>query len=88
MDDHLVDIVMNIHQFNQDLTRLNIKQAETIEEQKQEIERLTNSIKEAIDYINNHQLVFELSSKKEISKWCDMFYKELLEILYKGIDKE
>lgn len=53
-----------------------------------EIIKLTNSIKEAIDYINNHQLVFELSNKKEISKWCDMFYKELLEILYKGIDKE
>ena len=102
IDEDLVDIVTNIHQFNQDLTNLNIKYAETIEEQKQEIKahiefnkylqkeiiRLTNSIKEAIDYINNHQLVIELSSKKQIAKWFDMFYKEVLEILYKGIDKE
>ena len=41
----------------------------------------------AIEYINNHQLVFELSSKKQIAYWFDMFYKELLEIL-KGVDKE
>ena len=34
MKDELVDIVIGIHQFNQDLTNLNIKYAETIEEQK------------------------------------------------------
>ena len=48
---------------------------------KLEIERLNTIIKEAKDYINNHQLVFELSSKKQIEDWFDMFYKQLLEIL-------
>lgn len=41
-------------------------------------------IKEVREYINNHQLVFEMSSKKQIAYWFDMFYKELLEILDKG----
>lgn len=64
MKDELVDIVMNIHQFNQDLTTLNIKQAETIEEQKQEIERLNyklqqkeNIIKEVREYITSHESI-------------------------------
>lgn len=35
----------------------------------------------AIEYIHNHQLVFELSSKKQIQDWFDMFYKDSLNIL-------
>jgi len=35
----------------------------------------------AVEYIQNHQLVFELSSKKVISQWFDMFYKDILNIL-------
>ena len=75
----------------QEIERLNKEIKAHIEFNKylqKEIIKLTNSIKEAIDYINNHQLEFELSSKKQIAEWFDMFYKEVLEILYKGIDKE
>lgn len=45
-DEDMVDIVMNIHQFNQDLTSLNIKYSEEIEKLKQEKERLNNIINE------------------------------------------
>ena len=48
---------------------------------------LQERIDRAIKYIENHQLVFQDSSKKEIDEWFKMFYKELLNIL-KGSDKE
>lgn len=54
----------------------------------QKVEKLENIRKEVIDYINNHQLVFRLSSKKQIENWFDEFYKDLLNILNKGSDKE
>ena len=38
-------------------------------------------IEKTVEYIQNHQLVFELSSKKVISQWFDMFYKDTLNIL-------
>lgn len=50
----------------------------------QKVEQLQNIRKEAIEYINNHQLVFRLSSKKQIENWFDEFYKDLLNILNKG----
>ena len=49
-----------------------------------QLQQKENIIKEVREYINNHQLVFELSSKKQIAYWFDMFYKELLQILDKG----
>lgn len=48
------------------------------------LEQLENIRKDAIEYINNHQLVFRLSSKKQIESWFDEFYKDLLNILNKG----
>ena len=56
----------------------------TIEDLQQKAEQLENIRKEAIEYINNHQLVFRLSSKKQIENWFDEFYKDLLNILNKG----
>ncbi len=47
----------------------------------QENERLKSRIEKAVEYIQNHQLVFELSSKKVISQWFDMFYKDIIDIL-------
>lgn len=46
--------------------------------------QLENIRKEVTEYINNHQLVFRLSSKKQIENWFDEFYKDLLNILNKG----
>lgn len=43
-------------------------------------------IDKAIEYIHNDQLVFRLSSKKQIEDWFDDFYKDILDIL-KGEDK-
>ena len=54
----------------------------------QKVEQLENIRKETIEYINNHQLVFRLSSKKQIENWFDEFYKDLLNILNKGSDKQ
>lgn len=42
---------------------------------------LKEKIDNAIEYIQNHQLVFEISNKKQIAYWFDMFYKDILEIL-------
>ncbi len=42
---------------------------------------LQKRINTAIEYIHNHQLVFELSNKKQIQKWFNEFYAELLSIL-------
>lgn len=53
---------------------------EYIEEYK-ENEELQERINKAIEYIHNHQLVFEISSKKQIAYWFDMFYKEVIDIL-------
>ena len=50
------------------------------------LEHYKSRIDKAIEYIHNHQLVFELSSKKQIQYWFDEFYKDLLNIL-KGSDK-
>lgn len=85
MNKDLVDIVMNIHQFNQDLTNYKIKQAETIEEQKQEIERLNNLINKVIKYIKEHciddEFYINLSNKEK-------GIIDVLTILENGSDKE
>ena len=60
------------------------KLREEITNKQKRLELLNSIIKEAREYINNHQLVFEISSKKQIAYWFDMFYKELLEILDKA----
>ena len=81
MNDDLIDIVMNIHKFNQDLTSLNIKYSETIEKQLNEIERLHSIIKEVRDYIERrdidwgseeHDHVLEILDK-ENEKWKNWF---------------
>lgn len=50
-----------------------------------DLEYRQSRIDKAIDYINNHQLVFQDSTKKEINEWFRTYYKELLDIL-KGSD--
>lgn len=50
-------------------------------EKQEELEDYKSCCEKAVDYIQNHQLVFELSSKKVISQWFDMFYKDTLNIL-------
>ena len=47
------------------------------------LQQKENIIEEVREYIDNHQLVFKLSGKKQIKEWFVMFYKELLEILNK-----
>lgn len=59
-----------------------------VDELEKKVEQLENIRKDAIEYINNHQLVFRLSSKKQIENWFDEFYKDLLNILNKGSDKK
>lgn len=55
---------------------------ETIENLYQhEITELQDRIDKAIEYIHNNQLVFRLSSKKQIEDWFDKFYIDLLNIL-------
>lgn len=68
-DEHIKHLVdLKVEQYNQ---------------LKSQLQQKENIIKEAREYIDNHQLVFELSSKKQIKEWFGMFYKELLEILDK-----
>ena len=50
---------------------------------KNQLQQKDNIIKEVREYINNHQLVFELSSKKQIADWFNIFYKEVLKIMDK-----
>jgi predicted ATPase with chaperone activity len=59
-----------------------------IEENQREKEKMLDKIDKAIDYINNHQLVFQDATKNEIQDWFDMFYKELLDILREGEENE
>ena len=49
---------------------------------------LQERIDKAIDYIHNHQLVFQYATINEIQDWFDMFYKELLDILKGGEENE
>jgi len=42
-------------------------------------------IEKAAEYMQNHQLVFRLSNKKQIEEWFDEFYKNMSNIL--GGDK-
>ena len=76
MNDDLIDIVMNIHKFNQDLTSLNIKYSETIEKQLNEIERLHSIIKEVRDYIERRDI-----------DWGSEEHDHVLEILDKENEK-
>ena len=55
MDEDIEKVLLNIHNFNQDLISLNIKYAEHIEEQNNEIERLNNIINKGIEAINVYQ---------------------------------
>ena len=82
MSEDLVNIVMNIHQFNQDLTTLNIKYAE-------EIERLNNIIKEIRELVENGTDFKSIYFKKdEEDLWkvilSDEIKEKYLEILDKG----
>ena len=47
----------------------------------EEVVRLQERIDKTIEYINNHQLVFEKSNKKQIADWFSEFYKDLSKIL-------
>lgn len=49
--------------------------------EKRRKEKYKQRIDKAIEYIHNHQIVFELSDRKGIQKWFDEFYKDLLNIL-------
>jgi len=49
-----------------------------------EAQKYKSRCEKEIEYIHNHQLVFELSSKKQIQDWFDMFYKDSLNILNGG----
>ena len=52
-----------------------------------ENKELEDRIDKAIEYVNNHQPVFELSNIKQIQEWFEKeYYVELLKIL-KGSDK-
>ena len=47
-----------------------------------ELDKYKNTIDKAIEYIHNHQPVFELSNKKQIQEWFEkLYYIELLNIL-------
>ena len=76
MNDDLIDIVMNIHKFNQDLTSLNIKYSETIKNQVQELERLHSIIKEVREYIERRDI-----------DWGSEEHEHVLEILDKENEK-
>ena len=58
-----------------------------IYDEKAKVYELEEIISKTIEYIHNHQLVFELSSKEQIQEWFDKFYAELLNIL-RGEDNE
>lgn len=85
----LKDYITNLQQENERLKRklatkklfkkYKVEKDENLELRK--IFELQRRIEKAVEYIQNHQLVFELSSKKVISQWFDMFYKDTLNIL-------
>lgn len=69
--------------------------SDIIKEQKEKIEDLQEQlvycdiwrneyrsrVDKSLDYMFNNQLVFRLSSKKQIEDWFDDFYKNILDIL-------
>ena len=76
----LLDYITNLQEEN--------RQTKLLKERYQlEKENYKSRNEKAIEYIHNHQLVFELSSKKQIQYWFDMFYEDLLNIL-KGDDND
>ena len=75
--------IERLKNINEEHRILNGELRRELEIEKDISDGMLKTIDKAIEYINNHQLVFELSSKKQISDWFDMFYKELLEILDK-----
>ena len=66
---------------NERMYQANIELVDRNKLLEKDVSILQKRIDTAIEYINNHQLVFETSSKKQIEDWFDMFYKQLLEIL-------
>jgi len=76
----MYDYITNLQEEN--------RQTKLLKERYQlEKENYKSRNEKAIEYIHNHQLVFELSSKKQIQYWFDMFYEDLLNIL-KGDDND
>ena len=79
MEDDIVDIVMNIHQFSQDLMKQNIKYYN-------EIERLQARIDKALEFIEKHNIIG--TNKEYLPSEIEKCYSlELMEIL-QGSDKD
>ena len=79
--DKLLDYITNLQQENQELNDSVTWWNNRFNAVQRDYEDYKSRIDEAVEYIQNHQLVFELSSKKVISQWFDMFYKDTLNIL-------
>ena len=77
----LLDYITNLQQENQELNDSITWWNNRFNAVQRDYEDYKSRIEKAVEYIQNHQLVFELSSKKVISQWFDMFYKDTLNIL-------
>ena len=77
----IIDYITNLQQDLANYVNVVLHDRKVIDNYKSRIEK-------AVEYIQNHQLVFELSSKKAISQWFYMFYKDTLNILNGRSDKK
>lgn len=84
-----VDYITNLQEENERVSNLyqTYEEANGLWIKKYEDYKSRNE--KAIEYIHNHQPVFELSSKGQIQKWFEKeYYVELLNILNGGDDNE
>ena len=73
----LYNYITNLQKENEDIKKLNnANYLSFIDVNKKRLK--------AIEYIQNHQLVFELSTKEEIGQWFNNFYKNVINILNGG----
>ena len=81
----VIDTITNLKQENERLKKenemLELNKVVNIANYVKDMADYKSRCEKAVEYIQNHQLVFELSSKKVISQWFDMFYKDTLNIL-------
>lgn len=80
----LKDYITNLQQENKELKDEIIRQSKAqviLDNENTELQDYKSRTEKAVEYIENHQLVFELSSLVQIKEWFDMFYKDTLNIL-------
>jgi len=77
----LTETIEKLKEENEKLNQLKTEYHETMLDYRMAYLKQNSKISEAIEYIENHQLVFRDHTTEEIDEWFNQFYIDILDIL-------